>query len=246
MQPRSMMRAAVVACALVSAASVACTGNPPPGDSSYKTGSLGNGGFVFACSDGVACNLFSTGYAKDFPKDGVALGSTFNIYYVPKDDQSQPALNTPTDALGVTVKGLAPFFVGGTGGITATEREGFGAIVAQDANGVVADFISLEIVKPDALTIYSAADSTAKDAQDIGQTFSLKVGDTHQFRAVAKRGGAILAGSLNSEWQSSDPSVFDVATSGGVATLTAFKAGNATLTLVSAKFTRTLAVTVTQ
>src|SRR6202000_2667793 len=90
----SMMRAAVLASAVVA---VACTGNPSAGDASYKTGSLGNGGVVFAGNDRVACNAFSTGFTKDFPQDGVALGSTFNIYFVPKDDQDQPALSTPSD-----------------------------------------------------------------------------------------------------------------------------------------------------
>lgn len=238
----SIMRAAVLASALVA---IACTGNPPAGSASYKTGSLGNGGFVFACTDGVACDEFSTGFAANFPQDGVALGSTFNIYFVPKDDQDQPAFSTPSDAIGVTVSGLEPFFNGGPEGITANIREGYGAIVAEQANATVVDFISLQVVKPASITIYNAT-ATGNDATDVGATFSLKQGESHPFRAVAKsQAGAILAGSLNSSWKSADETIFAVATSAGVATLSGLKAGTANLTLLSATLTRTLAVTVT-
>lgn len=246
MHQRSMMRVAVCAAAFVASASTACTGNPSPGDSSYKTGSLGNGGFVFACSDGVACNSFSTGYAASFPK-AVALGSTFNVYYVPKDDQNQPALKTPDDAIGTVVSGLPPFFSGGPAGIAATAREGYGALVAERPDGTVVDFTDVQIVKPASIAIYkSNAGILGNDAQDVGATYSMKVGATDLFRAVAKgEDSQVLAGSLAVDWESSDTGTLSIALNDGQATFTALKAGSVTVTLNKAAIAKTLTVTVT-
>lgn len=246
MQSRLLMRARAVGVGAV-VVLAGCTGNPPEGSSAYKTGSLGNGGFVFSCADGVACDEFSTGYAADFPKNGVATGSSFNIFYVPKDEQDKPALTEPTDGLGITVRALGPLFTGGNGGdIVASGGEGFGAIVAQTANGVVADFTSIQIVRPASITIYDAQITLFNQAQDVGDSYSITKGTTHDFRLVAKSAGnLVLAGSLQQAWETDHEDIATVAVNNGVATLTAHNAGTANLSLTSASFTRNLKVTVT-
>ena len=225
----------------------ACTGNPPPGDSAYKTGSLGNGGFVFACSDGVACSEFSTGDAKDFPKNGVALGSTFNISFVPNDAMNASAINgTPADDKDIAVSGLGPFFSGGPDGILASDREGYGAIVAEHANGVVVDFVNVRIAKPSNLEIYETTSIFGNAAKDVGASLTLKVGDTKRLRTVAMDAASnVLAGSLRSEWSSNAENVFRVSVTNGVATVQALAAGSAVLSVTGGTFTRTVPVTVT-
>src|SRR5262249_12552304 len=141
--------------------------------------------FLFACRGGAECSQWSTGDSKNFPQ-AVALGSTFNIRFVPNDEQHQGNIDlfsTAPTPDGITVAGLLPFFSGGAAGMAATTREGYGAIVAQEPDGTIVDFIDLQVVKPDSLTVYDG-NSTSSNPVDVGQSVTLTVNQTKTYRSV--------------------------------------------------------------
>jgi hypothetical protein len=237
--------------AVAALGTVACTGNPDVGDQAYKQGSLGNGGFLFGCADGVACKPFS-GDAKKFPTNGVAAGSTFGVRFVASSDQHSdvvvPAIvNFDTDDTtynGVTVGGLEPFFTEAptsNGGILASQV-GAGTLMARKSDGTILDFISLRVVKAVKLVVYDASQTSPLDVT----TLSLAKGGQKQLRVVGQDVGTNnLAGSIQTAWSVDNTAVATVDhTDDGVATFAGVSTGTATATLTGGGLSRTVSVEV--
>jgi hypothetical protein len=221
------------------AATLIACGNPPAGSPEYKQGALGNGGFLFQCDDSVACDRWSDGNAKDFPSQ-IATGSTFQLRFVAAQDQGDLVANSQQ---GTTLRPLAPYVSTGPDGIT-TLKPGLGTVMARNAGGSVIDYVTLHILKPDALVVY-AAEYKGTSPTPI-ESLTMKAADRRSFRTVGQIDKQALAGSIRIEWTSSDQSVIDVESyTGGVVTLIAKKAGTATLTAAGAALTKSVSVTVT-
>ncbi len=214
----------------------------------YRTGELGNGGFAFKCDEAVSCRQWSDDAAK-FP-DTVALGSTFRLRYIP-NAASTPSLvdiNIGTsfeNPDGTVIQTVGDDFLSrGADGFLAVS-EGYGTVVARNVQGVVLDYTQLRIVRPDALFVY-IADNTS-DRPPRVTTVQMHVGESVTYRAAAERGSQILAGSIRAEWTSSNESVADATgdTTGKV-TLYARSVGQTTLTVSGGSFTEEIPVEVIQ
>jgi hypothetical protein len=229
MNASTARRGAVIAVALLAASATACT-NPVPGSDAYKEGELGNGSFLFACDDGLACLPYS-GDAQKFPK-AIATGATFDVRFVAKNQQGSIIIINDHTYEGVRTSGLGPYVSdGATGGFVA-EQPGFGTIFARDSHNTIIDYVTINIVKPDSLVVYDANTgvSFAKDPPRI-QSVSMAVEDRKSFRVVAARTNEPVAGSIPVEWSSDHPEYVEIESyTSHVATVHAKQAGTATLT----------------
>ncbi|MBX3232978.1 MAG: hypothetical protein KIT84_11650 [Labilithrix sp.] len=218
---------------------------PSPNDPAVKSGSLNNGGFLFQCEDGVDCHFWSAGDAEKFPRDGVALGSTFRIRYRRNEDLNVTIFDVREDSAGITVRGNPPFFTGAPDNrIAAISREGWGTIVAQTAAGGTADFVSLRVVKPDAVVVLDADDSLVRAPAKL-TSVTLGAGAVKNLRIAAEAASRPLAGSLPARWTVTPDNVARIeSVSDGVAKLVAVEAGKATLAVDAGGFNPQLEVTV--
>lgn len=213
-------------------------------DSGYADGQLGNGGFYFSCDDAVACSEYS-GDASRFPK-AVALGSTFAVRFVPKASSGLDIhFDESAPDRGVTVSPISDVCVSrGVKGLAAI-KSGYATLASRDAAGQLVDYVVVRVAKPDNLVVY-AADESRTNPTSIS-TLSLASGDRRVFRAFAQDHKENLAGSLQVEWTSSNPSVIDVvSTLEGKATVVALSSGTATLQATGGTFTQLIPVEVKQ
>ncbi|MDB4946887.1 MAG: hypothetical protein JWP97_6421 [Labilithrix sp.] len=219
-----------------------------------RTGELGNGGFYLSCDDAVACAPLSDD-ARQFP-DAVAVGSTFTVRFEPPATLLQGTnlvLTTAPDR-GIVIEtvgeraGGAPFLTRGPKGLSG-QKLGFGTIVARDAAGHVIDFTNLEVAKPDSLVVYR----TDEDGHGLGTGLAvsdvtgieIQRGARQTYRALAQRSRQTLAGSLATQWTSSDESVLVVdQASDGTVTVQGVAAGQASLVVTAATFEQRLTVQV--
>jgi len=225
---------------LLAAVGVGCS-DPAPGDPAYRQGELGNGGFLFACDDSVACDRWSTNNASDFPKR-IATGSVFNLRFVAREDQGGFDLDGPeTD--GVTLQALEPFVGRGPEGFAAL-RPGYGTVMAKRANGAVVDYATLTIVQPNALVVYPAGYRGTTPERI--ETITIKVGETRAYRVVAEDANReAIAGSIRMAWSSAAPERLTVLYTNRVATVTAKGVGKTTLKAEGAALVRDIDVEVT-
>lgn len=230
----------------VSLASAACgdgMNNPPAGDKAYAEGTLGNGGFLFSCGDGAACLPYA-GEAKKFPTM-IASGSTFELRFVAKGDQGATIWVDDRKFEGITVDGVMPYVSRGIDGLTAV-KPGYGTVFAQDNAGTIVDYVTVRIVKPDALVVYDAELENEKQPQRT-EKIELKVGATRSFRVVgevgrtASTGGTMVAGSIRTSWLSQDNSVVRIdGYTEGLATLRGNAVGITKVAITGAGLTDTL------
>jgi hypothetical protein len=213
--------------------------NPGPDSTSYKQGELGNGAFLFRCDDSVACDRWSTNNAKDFP-DQIATGATFQLRFVASQDQGAVAGSEKYP--GVTSQPLGPYVSSGPDGFT-TLKPGYGTVTARDNRGFVIDYVTLKILKPDALVVYAA--EYKGDNPPAVDALALKPADRKSFRTVAQKNLASLAGAISVEWTTSDPNVVVIESyDRGVVNVVAKGAGSAKLTAAGAALTKTVDVEV--
>jgi hypothetical protein len=122
-------------------------------------------------------------------------------------------------------------------------RPGYGTVVVRDVSGSVIDYVTLKIMKPDALVVY-AAEYKGTNPPPV-DSLTMKVSDRKSFRTVGQKDLNALAGSINIEWTSSDPNLVQVESYvGGVVNIVAKARGAATLTAAGAALTKTIPVTV--
>ena len=226
---------------------VGCSGNPVAGSPAYKEGELGNGDFLFACDDSVACHKWSNN-AKNFPTE-IATGSNFEIRFVAKGEQgsSNTIFINEKRYEGIKTEPLPPFVSSGPEGLSA-QKPGFGSVVARDNTGVVIDYVTLKIVQPDGLVVYDAKHDAATSGDNplSLQSLSLKVGDLPSYRVVAEHKLEAIAGSVNVKWESDNPTVIEVVSyTRGVVNFRAKAAGTAKLKATGAALTKELSVEVT-
>ncbi len=212
-------------------------------DDGYKAGELGNGGFYFSCDDAVACTKY-TDDASKFPSS-VSLSSTFTVRFVPKRDSDlNISFNDGAPDRGITVQPVGELVSRGPKGLVAL-KSGYATLASRDAKGKLVDYVVVRIARPDALVVYSA-DESRTDPPRV-ETVALEVGRRRAYRAFAQEKKADLAGSLQVEWTSDNPSVVDVeSTTGGKATIVARAPGTAHLLAAGGTFTQSIPVEVTK
>jgi len=213
-------------------------------DSGYKAGELGNGGFYFSCDDAAACSRY-TNDASKFPKD-VAVSSTFGVRFVPKTDTTgiQIHFNDSNPDRGIVIQTIGDFVSKGPKGLTAV-KTGYTSIVARDAAGFVIDYTVIQIAKPDSLVVFAADDPSTNPPRI--ERVALANGERRAFRAFAQKNKADLAGSLQVDWKSDDPTVAEVEnTTDGKVTIIARKSGSTMLKVRGATFEQVVPVEVTQ
>lgn len=209
-------------------------------DDGGKTGELGNGGFYFSCEDAVACTKYSNDASK-FPSQ-VALSSTFSVRFVPKTGSSGISFNEGAADRGITIQPVGDFVSRGPKGLVAI-KSGHVTLASRDAKGTLVDYVVVRIVRPDALVVYSADESRADPPRV--DTVELTVGSRRSYRAFAQEKKADLAGSLQVEWSTEDPSIAVVDnTTDGKATVSARAPGSTNLVAVGGTFTQKIAVQV--
>lgn len=228
--------------ALAAAVALAgCSGNPSSGSTAYKPGELGNGDFLFACDDSVACDRWSTGDAADFP-DQIATGANFDVRFVSKGQQGSSITINEKRYDGITVQPVRPNIGSGPDGFSS-EKPGFATVTARDNRGMIIDYTTLRFVEPDALVVYKA-DYKGNDPPQV-QAMNLTVGATESFRAVAQYKLSSVAGSVRINWSSADSNIVQVESySRGVVRFVAKGAGKTTLTAVGAALTKEIEVEV--
>ena len=105
---------------------------------------------------------------------------------------------------GITVEPVSEVYVSrGAKGLAAV-KTGYATIASRDASGALVDYVVLRVAKPDALVVYSA-DDTRRARRLTSTAVSLSAGDRKTYRAFAQENKAVLAGSLQIEWTSSNP-----------------------------------------
>ncbi|OJY25133.1 MAG: hypothetical protein BGO98_09040 [Myxococcales bacterium 68-20] len=177
-----------------------CSGNPTAGSEAYKEGELGNGDFLFACDDGLACLPYS-GDAKRFP-DAIASGATFDVRFVAKNQQGPVIVIKEKRYEGIKTVAIGPYVSQGPDGFAAV-KPGYGTVMVRDSGGTVIDYVTLKIVKPDALIVYDANYDVAKgNVPPRIQALNLKVDQTPSYRVVAEYNLKAVAGSIPVEWTS--------------------------------------------
>ena len=233
--------------ALLPLLAAALTAGCSASDSGSKPGELGNGGFYFSCDDAVACSRYSNDASK-FP-EAVSVGSTFAVRFVPKSNSGLDIhFNESAVDRGITVNPISDVYVSrGAKGLAAV-KTGYATLASRDATGALVDYVVIRIAKPDALVVYSADETTTSTPAHVaGITLSVSAGDRKTYRALAQQNNADLAGSLQIEWTSSNPSVAAVeSTTDGKATIVPKSAGTASLVAVGGTFTQNIPITVSQ
>lgn len=177
-----------------------CSGNPAAGSEAYKEGELGNGDFLFACDDGLACLPYS-GDAKRFP-EAIASGATFDVRFVAKNQQGSVIVIKDKRYEGIKTVAIGPYVSQGPDGFAAV-KPGYGTVMVRDSGGTVIDYVTMKIVKPDGLIVYDANYDVAKgDNPTRIQALNLKVDQTPSYRVVAEYNLKAVAGSIPVEWTS--------------------------------------------
>ncbi len=215
---------------------LACSNDLTPADSGYSPGELGNGGFAFSCDDSVVCGKFNS--AEDFPKNGIARGSTFRLRYVPRTGYSG-------DAVGVTLATVGNTYFSITSGTFLALTPGQGSVVAYDNTGSVLEYKTLAIYTPDKIVVYDGEDTTTTSPIPIS-TIDLSVSDVRTFRALAQKSNLDLAGALKYEWRETGSAALLTVSSDntGKVSVRANKTGTTTLEVTGATFTQQVSVTV--
>lgn len=217
---------------------VGCSSKLESGTPAYKAGELGNGGFEFTCDDSVACNKFNA--AATFPNT-VARGASFRVKYVPRDART----NEPGSSAGVTTSAVGNTYLSyGPDGFVGV-KAGLGTITARNAQGQLVEFTTIKIEKPDTIVVYDGEYSGTTTPPLIDKV-TLSVGERKTLRALARSGGHDLAGLLQYEWATDGVIVGVDSPMQGKATITAKKAGTATLTVTGGTFTQEIPVEVSQ
>lgn len=241
-----------VCAAAVAYAALGCSAADPTRTVQVE-GELGNGGFLFLCDDSVQCEKTASDVSR-FPKS-IAVGATFNVRYKLDKDPAliKITLDNAAQDKGITVQ---PAVVAPTS-VSATKYQyisrgpagflglkvGFATLVARDRKGFVVDYLTVKLQQPDAVAVYKAEDRNSPPPRVT--TVQLTEGDTASLRAVAQKAGQDLGGALQVEWISDTPDVVSVDGRSGVkVTLTAKKAGTATLTATAGGFENKIAVEV--
>lgn len=224
-----------------------------PSNPAYKSGELGNGGFVMACDDDIACRGETNDAAK-FPS-AIATGSTFRVRYVPInatetniriDETGIEGSFQTTGARGSIVPVGDSFISKSPNGLLA-KVPGLGVIMAKNAGGAILDYTTVNIVDADALAVYENANLTGSGNPTKLTAKTLATGETVEVRAVARRASENLAGSFGSDWTSDKPDVVAVETiDSSHATLRAVGVGKATITAEGRGLSSTFTVEVTQ
>jgi hypothetical protein len=218
--------------ALASGCSAADTGSKP--------GELGNGGFFFSCEDAVSCTPYSDDASK-FPK-AVSLESTFQVRFEPKKGDTLITFNEQAPQRGLTINPVGEYIARGPAGLVA-KKSGYATITSRDAAGRLVDFINIRVAKPDALVVYPADDASAKPKPVVA--VSIGTGDSRTYRAFAQEKNDVLGGTLPVVWKAETPGTIDVqSTSDGKVTVTALKAGPATLVATGGTFEQRIPVEV--
>lgn len=245
---------AAFAGALACVALAACT---PSGASTTaeKQGELGNGAFLFACDNSVACDRWSTGNAERFP-DAIATGSTFGLYFLPKGQTFRGTVEDIVDLNrrgvvvtvddrryeGVTVQPIGPNISDGPDGFSGVQP-GYATAVARDNAGTIIDYVTLKVVQPDALVVYAAAYEGTDPLQV--QAIDMTVGTTESYRTVASHQATVVAGAVRVAWSSADPSIAQIESyDRGVVRILAKGVGTTTVTAVGAALEKRLDVEV--
>ncbi len=233
------------AIALSVGALAGCNGNPAAGSAAYKEGELGNGDFLFACDDGVACLPYS-GDAAKFPRQ-IATGSNFDVRFVSKNQQGTVITINDKRYEGITADPVEPYVSKGPDGFTA-KKPGYGTILVHDSKGTVIDYVTLKIVQPNDLIVYEASydASRGKEPPRI-QTMNLKVGANPQYRVVATYTDEPAAGSIPVRWESRNNGVVEVESySRGLVNLRAKGEGSTEVVASGAALEKVIHVEVTQ
>lgn len=219
----------------------ACSATPSSNDVAYKAGSLGNGSFLFDCDDSVACARWSNN-AKEFPTL-FTTGSNFNLAFIATEDQGNTNLSTGNGTYpGLTIEAVGPYVGKGPDGFAALQP-GYGSVIAHDKDGKVIDFITLHIVKPEALVVYDAEYTGAEPVPV--DAVGLATDDRARYRTVGETRGEPSAGSIRVEWTSDDPSIVAVESYvRGVVTLHALRHGSTAVTAAGAALTKRITVVV--
>jgi len=238
----SILPALVAAAAIFATVGCQASAASKPG---YKPGELGNGGFLFQCDDSVACERSSKDATK-FPA-AVSLGAPFTVRYelVTSPSTINIRINESDPNKGITVQTVGNTFLSsGPDGFVGL-KAGYATLASRDSAGSIVDYVTVRVDKPDAIVVYDASDTSLTPARI--DTLSLAQGARRAYRAVAQKKSQDLAGALRVEWTSSDPSVVKIDNVSGVkVTVSALKAGAATLTAVGGTFTQQIPVEVSQ
>jgi hypothetical protein len=237
--------AAIATMALCIGALSGCNGNPAPGSEAYKEGELGNGDFLFACDDGVACLPYS-GDAKKFPSK-IATGSIFDVRFVGKNQQGTVITIKDKKYDGIKTEPVAPYVSKGPDGFVAVQP-GYGTLIVRDSKGIVIDYVTMHFVQPDDLIVYDANYDAAKGKQPPQiQTLNLKVDATPSYRVVAEHAAEAVAGSIPVKWESLDDTIVEVESySRGVVNLRAKGVGKTKISAKGAALEKQMDVEVTQ
>jgi hypothetical protein len=232
----SALAALAAVVALASGCSLASTAGEKPGE-------LGNGGFFFSCADAVSCAPYSNDAAK-FPS-AISLGSSFDVRFVPKSNTSGTNIRFSEGApnRGITVSSVGEDYVSrGPAGFVAL-KSGYATLASRDASGQLVDYVVVRVAKPDTLLVYPA-DGTSSTPAPVS-TVALANGERRPFRAFAQAQKQDLAGSLQIEWTSSNPSVVYVeSVNDGTASVVARSAGKASLVATGGTFVQSVPVVV--
>lgn len=233
------LRSAIV----LAGALMGCNANPSPGDPAYKNGELGNGDFLFACEDGVACIPYS-GDAKEFP-EAIATGSNFDIRFVANGQQGTFININNQRYDGVTLHPVAPYVGRGPSGFTGL-APGFGTILVRDSRNTILDYVTLRFVKPDGLVVYDADYSTARGKEPPRiHEINVRAGDSVRYRAATEHQKRVVAGAIIVTWTSSDTSIIDVDSyTGGVVNLRAIAPGSTKIIATGAALSKEIPVEV--
>lgn len=218
-----------------------CNGNPTEGSANYRTGELGNGGFLFACDDSVTCDHYSNS-ATTFPHQ-IASGANFRLRFVPTNDQGGSVDLDGPSYQGITIDPVGPFIGKGTMGFAAL-APGIATFAAKNAKGSLIDYGTVRIVKPDAIAVVGATSVSESESSRIPR-FNLHVGEAVDIVAVAEYEDELVAGAFNVAWSSRDDDVAAVdRRSRGVVTLSAKAPGKTVLTIEGSALSRDVDVEV--
>jgi hypothetical protein len=242
---RWSMKTSAAVFALALGALAGCSGNPSSGNAAYREGELGNGDFLFACDDGLACLPYA-GAAQKFPK-AIATGSTFDVRFVAKNQQGLDIVINEQKYEGIKAVGVAPFVGDAPEGGFSALAPGYGSIVVRDSRNIVIDYVTIKIVKPNDLVVYDANYDVSRGKDDIVklQKLNLTVETPSSYRVVAEYNNESIAGSVPVKWTSKDPSIVEVESySKRVVNLRGKAAGTATLVADGAGLQKEISVEV--
>lgn len=182
-----------------------------PIEADETSGELGNGAFRWICV-GRDAICPSGGDAERFP-EAVATDSRFDVSYRSFDDTSDAQVSSPSSLIQTTGTNFRAL------------RAGVAALIARrTVDSANVDFTHLTLLDVAALEVRRDSGASVALVMDVGSVQSLvaePVDDT----------GTVLAGAIDVEWTSSDPSVLALELASGSARMNvrAASAGTATL-----------------